>query len=254
MLRVFWVQSRALTAANLKSRYRNTFAGFLWVVLNPLIVYGTQSYVFHTILKLQVDRYRLFLLSGLLPWIFITQSLEMCTSLYTSSARLLKSFPVHPLVYLAAQLFDNFVNFIAAFLLILLAVFIWDPVEPLRILLLPLPLVLLFGAVFGMAWMLATVQVFLRDTRFIITFALNLLFFLTPIFYPASFVPEEYRWIIRLNPVNHLIQPFRALIYDELQLSSIVQSMLMSGMIATLSLSAAALFWSRKKNDVYHLL
>src|ERR1035437_5970491 len=90
--RVLIRQVRALTVANLKSRYRKTFVGFLWVILNPLILYGVQSLVFMKFLKLQVPNYTLFLLSGLLPWVFIVQSVEMCTSLIVINGKLFKSF------------------------------------------------------------------------------------------------------------------------------------------------------------------
>src|SRR3954465_5069767 len=119
--RIFVRQSRALTAANLKSRYRRTIAGFLWVVLNPLIQFGVQSAIFRHVLKIQVNNYLIFLLSGLLPWIFITQSMDMCTSLFVTSGNVLKSFRLNPLVLLTAQLLDNLLNFLAAFLIIFVA-------------------------------------------------------------------------------------------------------------------------------------
>ena len=97
--RRFWEQIRVLTAANLKTRYRKTWAGFLWVILNPLTMYWIQTQVFSRFLKLNVSNYALFLLSGLLPWIFIVQTLEMCASLFVWSSRMFKAFPVSPLVY-----------------------------------------------------------------------------------------------------------------------------------------------------------
>src|SRR4051812_48169864 len=67
----YLVQAHALTLANLKTRYRNTSLGFLWVLLNPILIYGAQSYAFGRILKLDVSHYNLFLVTGLIPWIFI---------------------------------------------------------------------------------------------------------------------------------------------------------------------------------------
>jgi lipopolysaccharide transport system permease protein len=251
--RVFWTQARALTAANLKSRYRNTFAGFFWVILSPLITFGTQSFVFHTILRLQVPNYHIFLLSGLLPWIFIQQSVEMCTSLYTTSSRLLKSLPVHPLVYLAAQLLDNLVNFLAVFFVLLLPAVSFGQINLVALLLLPVPIFFLLLGVFGICWLLAVLQVFLRDTRFIASFALNIIFFLTPIFYPVEFVPEKYRWMVTLNPVNHLIRPFRSLLH-EFSLEAFGQAIVKSAMVSVLLAAAAILFWRAKRNEVYHAL
>jgi ABC-type polysaccharide/polyol phosphate export permease len=250
---IFWLQTLGLTMANLKSRYRHTFAGFLWVVLNPMILYGTQSYVFHIILKLQVDRYPLFLLSGLLPWIFIVQSIEMCTGLLTNSARLLKSFPIHPFVFLASQLLDNLINFSAAFAVLLVPTLLTHQITPLGLLALPIPLVLLFFAVFGMTWMLSTLHVFFRDTRFIVSFLMNVLFFLTPIFYPIDFVPQPLRWIVAINPFYLLIRPFRACLYEP-NAQVFVHDTALAGLVAMASCLIAALYWNRRRNEVYHLL
>ena len=67
-------QSVALTIANMKSRYRRTFAGFIWVIMNPILVFLIQNFVFRNILNIKIDHYVLFLLGGLLPWIFISQT------------------------------------------------------------------------------------------------------------------------------------------------------------------------------------
>src|SRR6185437_11424777 len=95
---ILWRQSSAMLFANLKARYRKTIAGFIWVILNPLILYGTESFVFHGILRMDVSQYNVFLLSGLLPWTFITSCFQSCVNSYVSSGRLLKSFPVNPAV------------------------------------------------------------------------------------------------------------------------------------------------------------
>ena len=76
-MKIFIRQLISLTFANMKARYRKTLAGFIWVILNPIILYSVQSIVFRKILKIDVPDYSLFLMGGLLPWIFITNTLEM---------------------------------------------------------------------------------------------------------------------------------------------------------------------------------
>lgn len=249
-LRVYLRQTRALTAANLKARYRKTFSGLLWVILNPLIMYGVQSLVFKKFLQLGVPNYALFLLSGLLPWIFITQSLEMCTPILVGSSQLLKAFPVSPLVYIAAQLLDNMINFMAAFFLILIPISIIEPTSHPGLLLLPIPLFILVAGILGMAWLLATLQVFLRDTRFIVSFGLSISFFLTPVFYPITMVPENYRWLVVINPFYRLIAPFRHAIYN-FELAPFLRATAIAALVAATFLTAAIVFWRKKRNAVY---
>ena len=66
-----------LTFSEMKGRYRNTWAGFIWVIINPILMFSVQALVFKHILRLNMERYYLFLLGGLLPWIFISSTLNM---------------------------------------------------------------------------------------------------------------------------------------------------------------------------------
>ena len=115
-MKKFFEQAYVLTVANLKTRYRNTSLGFLWVLLNPILIYGAQSYAFGRILKIDVSHYNLFLVTGLIPWIFITQSIEMTTSSILVSAPILKNMPIHPFVILISTVLDNLINFLSLFL------------------------------------------------------------------------------------------------------------------------------------------
>ncbi|HEX4925290.1 MAG TPA: ABC transporter permease [Bdellovibrionales bacterium] len=249
-LSIFLRQAARLTRANLKSRYRKTVAGFFWVILNPLIMFGVQSLIFSRILNINVPNYYLFLVSGLIPWLFIVQSLEMCTPLFQYSGSLLKAFPVHPLVYLVAQLTDNFTNFLVAFTLILAPLVYFDQGPLARFLLLPLPMLSLTAGVLAGAWLLATLQVFLRDTRYLTTFALNVSFFLTPVFFSVDLVPEELRWFVHVNPFYILIAPFQALIHKA-DLALFWAKWLQAVALAAVALILASLFWRAKRNAIY---
>lgn len=245
-----WRQIKVLVRANLKSRYRKTIAGFFWVVFNPIIIFGVQSQVFSKFLRLDVPNYYLFLLSGLLPWIFILQTLEMCTSIFVANGQLLKSFPAHPIVYLMAQILDNAINFAAAFVLLLVPVWLYQPSNPIGLMMLFLPCITLVLAVVGMAWFLATLQVFFRDTRFIVTFVMNISFFLTPVFYPVEYVPAEYRWLVVFNPFYRLIEPFRIALY-EFAWEPFGVAMVKALGVAVLSLGLATYYWRSKRNALY---
>jgi lipopolysaccharide transport system permease protein len=248
--RAFLHQTLALTKASLKARYRKTFAGFVWVVLNPVIIYGVQALVFKKILRLQVDHYPLFLLSGLIPWIFISQSIEMTISIFVTSSQLIKSYQVHPLVFLSAQILDNFINFIVAFLCILLAVSFFEPLPLVRVLLLPLPFLVLVTGVFGAAWLFSTLHVFFRDLRYIMSFILHIGFFLTPIFYPISFVPENLKRYFFLNPFYQLIEPFHALLIG-FEPILFARRLSISFAVSTSFVFFAFLVWKKSRNSLY---
>lgn len=248
---IFLSQACALAKANLKCRYRKTVAGFLWVFLNPLITFTVQAVAFGHFLKIDVQNYLLFLVSGLLPWMFIAQTLEMAAGTIVNSGGLIKAVPVSPLVFLMAQVLDNAVNFLAAFVLILAIgagierqmSFVW--------MLLVLPSVSLLLGVYALSQILATLQVFFRDTRFLVSFGLQACFFLTPIFYPREMIPAPLQWSVELNPFYRLVSPFQILIhnYDAGRFS---QSLLLSFLTTGALLVAAVLLWQRRKHLVYH--
>lgn len=206
-LRIIYV----LTLANLKSRYRNTFYGFLWVILNPILTFAVQAYAFTIIFKIQYVNYSTFLLSGLLPWLFIVQSIDMCTNLFVVNSHFVRNLPVSPLVLVYTQVLDNLINFICSFF-ILIVVFFFKYPEKFNILfVLPLPIMALGLAVGSMCLIFASITVILRDLKFVVSFLFSLLFYLTPIFYPPHFIPDQYQWIAEINPIYYIIKPFQLL-------------------------------------------
>jgi lipopolysaccharide transport system permease protein len=252
MLGVFADQAIALTAANMKSRYRDTLMGLLWVILNPLIMYGAQSLVFSKVLHVAIPHYALFLLLGLLPWLFINQSVQMTAALLVHSAAFLKAYNVHPLVLVAASVLDNFVNFFLSFLLILVPAAILSDIPSYRFLLLIGPAI--FLGIFAMAacWLISILHVFYRDTAFVMNFILNVSFFLTPIFYSANMVDQKYHWLIQLNLIYLAIRPFQSLVYSSdvsFGISTLVAFGLAGGMAGLV-----ALVWRWRKNELYSCL
>jgi ABC-type polysaccharide/polyol phosphate export permease len=121
------------------------------------------------------------------------------------------------------------------------------------LLLLPIPLVIMCAGTMGMVWLLATTQVFLRDTRFIMSFVINIAYFVTPIFYPPELVPERFRWLINFNPFYILVAPFRACIYD-FSMKGFIASLGPALIFTVLALGGAAYFWGRKRDEVYFYL
>lgn len=251
-LKFFWVQVRDLTLASLKARYRKTFAGFIWVVMNPLLMFGVQSLVFKTFMKINVPDYYLFLLGGLLPWIFFSSTIQMGTPVFVSQSHLLRSFKINPMVILASQVLDNFINFLASFVLILLP-FYFSSTKPLMpLLLLPLALIPLLIGTLSLCITLSTVNVFFRDTNFVMGFMFNLLFFMTPVFYPREYIPENLSWIVDFNPVVYFLEPFRSVIYFDGM--NFPMAFLNGTGISLIFFVIAYLTWKRKRNDFYHKL
>jgi lipopolysaccharide transport system permease protein len=250
---VFVSQVMELAWANMKARYRKTYAGFVWVIINPLMSYGAQSLVFKTFLKLNIPNYFLFLLGGLLPWIFIVQTVDMCTTIFTRNAPLLRSFKVNPTIILFSQILDNLFNFLVAFLILLIPiVLIFDSFTP-GMTLLPVAIVILMVGTFGISWLLSIGQIFYRDIPYVVQFMTSILFFLTPIFYPRSYVPDNYQWMIEINPFFAIIHPFRLCIHD-FDLDQFLLVAAKGGAVSVGIFLLAFFYWRKKRNEFYLFL
>lgn len=245
-------QILALTIANMKSRYRNTISGIIWVILNPIIMYGAQSYAFNHILKLNIPNFNLFLLLGLLPWLFISQSILMSATMLVNSGALLKSYSIHPFVVVASQVLDNMFNFALAFMLILIPSAFFSDIPLIRFVWLIIPATSLVVSVISLCWLISVLNVFFRDTAFVMTFILNVSFFLTPIFYQVNMINDDYRWIVKFNIFHLIISPFQNILasQDQVLWESIMVSVLVAMGLATTSF----LVWKWRRNELFRYL
>lgn len=227
-----------LTYFQMRARYRKTLAGFFWVIANPIVTFFVQALIFKHILKIEIPNYSLFLLSGLLPWFFINQSLNTSSSVLVNSRELLLSLKIHPLTIVGAQVFDQFINFIAAFLILVLFQLKFIEGVSLVPLLVLVNLITILAFTFSVCTLVSFWHVFYRDIQFVVQFIMGIIYFVTPIFYPRSLIPEQYQWIIELNPFYPFIQLFQTSLFQfdlDLWCMSFVKCLLIIGLIALAS-------------------
>lgn len=215
---------RNLVASELKARYKNSVLGFFWSLLNPLFMMLVFTVVFGVLSPNQtIEKYPLFLLCGLLPWNFFSDSILTSVNSVVGNANLIKKvyFPreVLPIASVLAQL----VNFLLAFVLLFVALVIFR--AQFSPWLWTLPLVILVQTCFavGMALMLSTLNVFYRDTMIVMNVVMLAWFFLSPVFYAVTILPNSYtlwgmpiniqRLLYIFNPVASLINIYRDLLY-----------------------------------------
>lgn len=243
-------QTFEITISMMKARYRKTVAGFIWVLLNPIIMFGAQSLAFKKFLKLSIPNYHLFLTSNLIPWIFLITNLQMCTSIFEEKRMIIKSFKVNPLVFLFAQIFDNFFNFTCTFLLLLLPLLWGSGLNTTGILHLIIALPLLFVISGIISSLSAFLQVFYKDVRFVVQFLTSVIFFVTPVFYPIEYVPIEYRSLIELNIFYIAIKPINICLYNfDMQIFWLAIGKLVVVISGLLLVSYYT--WRSKRNEFY---
>lgn len=213
---------RTLVRRDLEARYKGSVLGNLWPLLNQLSQLLIYTYVFSIVLKVKLSlrglpennlTFGLWLFAGLLPWIAFTGGLSQAASSVIGQTNLVKKV-VFPLSLLPlVPIFSAFIE--SAFGLILLIFFVAVTTHTLHETLALLPLVwttqLLLTA--GLGYLAAGLTVFLRDIPQTLGVILNIWLYLTPIIYPASAIPEQWRnWVFWLNPMTAIAEVYRDLI------------------------------------------
>lgn len=202
-----------LAHRRLESEHRFTALGWLWPLIRQLAQLLVLVVVFTSVLDLGIPDYPLFVFSGLIVWSWFATALSVATSALLSERHLVYSprLPnmVIPLVAVAVPLVD---------LLIVLPVLLGTLAVEGRltwtVLLLPFLLVVQFALTAGLSLMASALNVYFRDVQNVVGVGLLLFFYLTPIFYGTKSVPEEYRWLLHVNPMTPLINAVRAVLLD----------------------------------------
>ncbi len=191
----------SLVTKELNARYRGSALGMLWTFLNPLLLLLVYALVFTVYMRVQMDNYAVFVFAGLLPWLWFSASfMEGMTSVVSSGDLITKSmFPAEilPMVKVIA----HFVNFTFSLPLIFIFMLIYG--VPLSWSLLWLPFVVVTQLVFtiGLVYFFSVLNVRFRDTQHIMGNFLVLWFFICPIIYPVTQVPEQWRFTFYFNPM-----------------------------------------------------
>ena len=196
----------ALARRELSARYRGGALGFLWSLVNPLLLLLVYATVFRLVFTPRADvrPYALFLFSGVLVWGFVSAALNDAVETFRANGPLLRKTTVSPEVFPAACVAARLAHLLLA-LPVLAAAMIWAAARgsvrlDLSIAAFPAVLLLLALTVFGLALALSALAVHFGDVRDIVGNLLTLAFFVTPVLYPVSAVPERFRPLLRANP------------------------------------------------------
>jgi len=195
-------------------RYKRSLLGVLWSLLLPLAQLGVLVLVFEKIVPLNIEDYAGFVFSGLLPWVWFSSCLGSAGYLFTYNRDLVRRPNFEPSVLVAVNTLSNSIHFLIFLpvLFLMLAFYGRHPAFPLVFL--PVLFLIQSGLIFGLSLITATLNVFYEDAQYAMTVAVTLLFYLTPVWYPAEAVGEKYRLLYAVNPLSVLIQSYRAIFFQ----------------------------------------
>ena len=204
-----------LTWRDVKVRYKQTLLGAAWAILQPLFMMIIFTIFFGRLAGVDTGGipYPLFALAGLVPWTFFSNTITASGNSLVGSAHLITKVYFPRLIVPAAAMMAGLVDFLLAFLLLVVLMIYYR--VPLTAQLAFLPVLVLLTALFGLGvgtWMSA-LNVKYRDVRFALPFVIQLWLFVSSVILPSSAIPEKWRWILLLNPMSGIIEGYRAALF-----------------------------------------
>lgn len=204
---------RYLVGAELKVRYRGSVLGFLWTLLNPILLMIVLWAVFSQLRRFRMENYALYLLAGLMVWTFFQQSVNQGMQSLVKNKGLFSKIYLPKLVFPVTTVTSNLVNFaffLTAYLLIAAFTSVgWHTTVPLIFGVAAMLYLLSAGA----ALLLSTLNVFYRDFGHMIGPLLRAMFYVTPIIYPPEMLGETGMLLLRFNPVFYPTVAAKSLLY-----------------------------------------
>ena len=201
-----------LVIRDLKVKYRRSFLGYLWSLLNPLMMMAVMATVFKHVIRANVDNYPLYLICGQTLFSFFTESTTMAMRSVIANATLIKKIYVPKFIFPISRVTSSFVTMsfsLTAILIVMLvtrARFYWT------MLLIPVPILFLFLFCCGMGMMLSALSVYFRDVTHLWSVVTLAWMYGTPIFYSIDMMPERLMRLMKLNPMYHFLNVFRNLV------------------------------------------
>jgi lipopolysaccharide transport system permease protein len=202
-----------LTRKELKVKYRGSALGFFWSLLNPILTMLVYSFVFSIVLRSGTKEFAIFLICALLPFNFLSNSVNYSTGSIISNSNLVNKIYFPREIIPLSVVFANFFNFLFELIALFIVLAVMGYKFYLFLYLLPVIIFIQFFLVMGVALLVSALNVFFRDLQHLITIIMMVWFFGTPIIYPLSMVPEKFQFIIKINPMTIYTAYYRNIFY-----------------------------------------
>lgn len=203
-----------LVSRDVKVKYRRSLLGYVWSILNPLLMMVVITTVFSYMFRFDIENYPVYLLTGQLIYNFFSESTNFAMNSIISAGSLIKKVYLPKYIFPLSRTLSSFVNLLFSLVaLLIILVITKTPITPV-IFLFPLPLIYTLLFCIGTGLILSVLAVYFRDTVYLYGIFLTALMYLTPIFYPMNALPDNVINIIELNPLYHIVTMFRTIILE----------------------------------------
>jgi lipopolysaccharide transport system permease protein len=206
---------RELVLRDIRVRYKRSVLGFAWTLANPLLYLVVFYFVFKMALEINIPRFGVFAFTGIIVWNWFQSSLAQSGAAIVGNRELVRSPGFPPDILPLVTVTSNLVNLLVALVVLTGYQLTLGSGIHSQILFLPLLVGLQFVLILSLAYVVAGINVVFRDLGHLVVVLLQLMFFMTPIFYDASMIPDKYQALYRLNPMVHFVEAYRSVLLGQ---------------------------------------
>lgn len=219
---------RELVLKGIKLKYRKSYLGILWSLVEPILMTIVLTIIFGTLFGNPDKTYPLYILCGRLLFAFFSNATNTSLRAIRSNASMIKKVYVPKYLYVLSSMLSNYIIFLISLIVLVGFSVVLQVYPTIHILMIWMPLTLMFLLSFGIGMILSTVGVFFRDMEYIWGIFTTIIMYSSAIFYyPEKILNSDYDWVLMYNPLYHIITMFRNCIYGEMMNSfSLIYSVL----------------------------
>ena len=198
---------------DIRGKYKGSFLGVLWSFINPLLSVLVYAIVFPYIMRIKVENYLIYLITGIIPWTFFTSSINMGLISVLSNADIIKKVYFPRIILPISTVTSCLVNFLISCAIIVLFCLGSGLGISFQILWLPLIALIQYIMLLGFTFILSAIEMYMRDIEHIVNFILSMAFYVTPILYTPDIFPEKLAWVLKVNPMAYLVNAYRSIFF-----------------------------------------
>lgn len=203
---------RELVVRDLKIKYRRSFLGYLWSLLNPLMMMTIMTIIFSYMFRFDIPNYPLYLICGQTMWSFFAESTNFAMHSVLGNGALIRKVYIPKYIFPISRVLSSFVTMSFSLIAIFVVLIFTGVPITWKIILIPIPLLLQLVFCMGVGMALSSMAVYFRDILHLYNVLVMAWMYATPIFYPMEALPENISFLLKFNPMYHYITFFRQVV------------------------------------------
>ncbi|WP_343248566.1 ABC transporter permease [Diplocloster hominis] len=203
-----------LVVRDIKVRYKRSFLGLLWTIVNPLLTMAVMTLVFSHLFRFEIENFTIYFLTANIMFTFFTESTTNGLHSIVDNGNLIKKVYIPKYLFPVSKVMSGVVNLFFSFIALIIMMIVTGSPFHLTMLLTPIVMIYLIMFSMGLALILSAFMVFFRDIAQLYGICTLLWMYLTPIFYPVSLLKDNAPWALSINPMYYYIDYFRMIVLE----------------------------------------